>query len=127
MRVSRSTSTRITVPGTIGGSGQAVQRRASWAGHPGTAPASFAPTRPAGRLPTRHCAAGYDPIARTVDLADAAVTILVPIRSDRVFYAAPTSVPAASTWPTAAWPDWSPNASTAAAGCTRPPAPTCAP
>jgi hypothetical protein len=37
--------------------------------------------------------AGYDPIALTVDLADAAVTILVRIRSDRVFYAAPTPVP----------------------------------
>ncbi|HEV2887217.1 MAG TPA: transposase [Jatrophihabitans sp.] len=30
--------------------------------------------------------AGYDPIALTVDLADAAVAVLVRIRSDRVFY-----------------------------------------
>jgi hypothetical protein len=37
--------------------------------------------------------AGYDPIALTVDLADLAVAILVRIRSDRVFYAAPTPVP----------------------------------
>jgi DDE superfamily endonuclease len=33
--------------------------------------------------------AGYDPIALTVDLADAAVAVLVRIRCDRVFYAAP--------------------------------------
>jgi hypothetical protein len=35
--------------------------------------------------------AGYDPIALTVDLADAAAAILVRIRSDRVFYASPAS------------------------------------
>jgi hypothetical protein len=33
--------------------------------------------------------AGYDPIALTVDLADLPVAVLVRIRSDRVFYAAP--------------------------------------
>ena len=37
--------------------------------------------------------AGYDPIALTVDLADLPLAVLVRIRSDRVFYAAPTSVP----------------------------------
>src|SRR3954468_21891882 len=35
--------------------------------------------------------AGYDPIALTVDLADLPVAVLVRIRSDRVFYAAPTA------------------------------------
>src|SRR3954449_6957588 len=33
--------------------------------------------------------AGYDPLALTVDLADAAVAVLVRIRGDRVFYADP--------------------------------------
>src|SRR4051794_17926636 len=35
--------------------------------------------------------AGYDPIALTVDLADAAVAVLVRIRSDRVFYTEPAA------------------------------------
>src|SRR3712207_3412695 len=39
-----------------------------------------------GGLPLFVFDAGYDPIALTVDLADAAVAVLVRIRSDRVFY-----------------------------------------
>ena len=48
-----------------------------------------------GRLDIREaaplfvCDAGYDPIALTVDLADTPLAVLVRIRSDRVFYAAP--------------------------------------
>jgi DDE superfamily endonuclease len=37
--------------------------------------------------------AGYDPIALTVDLADLPLAVLVRIRGDRVFYAAPAPVP----------------------------------
>ncbi len=37
--------------------------------------------------------AGYDPIALTVDLSDLMVAVLVRIRGDRVFYAAPVPVP----------------------------------
>jgi hypothetical protein len=37
------------------------------------------------------CDAGYDPIALTVDLADAAVAVLVRIRGDRVFHTAPAA------------------------------------
>ena len=37
------------------------------------------------------CDAGYDPIALTVDLADAPVAILVRIRGDRVFYTDPAA------------------------------------
>src|SRR5215218_3816454 len=39
-----------------------------------------------GTVPMFVFDAGYDPIALTVDLADAAVAVLVRIRSDRVFY-----------------------------------------
>ena len=48
---------------------------------------------PGGAVPMFVFDAGYDPIALTVDLADLAVTILVRIRSDRVFYAAAPPAP----------------------------------
>ena len=54
-------------------------------------------SRATGRLdigeaaPLFVCDAGYDPIALTVDLADLPVAVLVRIRGDRVFYAAPAA------------------------------------
>src|SRR3954453_20834634 len=71
-------------------------RRLSPGGDPGRAPA--AQIRPlTGRLGSREaaplfvCDAGYDPIAPTIDLAEAPVAILVRIRGARVFYTPPAA------------------------------------
>jgi DDE superfamily endonuclease len=44
-----------------------------------------------GAVPLFVFDAGYDPIALTIDLADAAAAVLVRIRSDRVFYTDPAA------------------------------------
>jgi hypothetical protein len=69
----------------------AVSGRGSRAGH---CRSDSHPDRPA-RQPRGGalfvCDAGYDPIALTIDLAEAPVAILVRIRGDRVFYTAPAA------------------------------------